>query len=236
MIETISKHKRLYIVVGIVLALVFLAIYLRALFLPGYWHGDAFLYKQADGYFVGSDAYADYTMYMQPAGYGTDIDFTVNGKSNHYQVKYDKSDLNRNVEVLENGTVICKGRVVGDENNWFVIDDKTGSSDMISVRVGNEVPTEEELFPGYGRLYNWSVSEKYDTRGNPMMLILIVILAIILFLDIKFPNFFWILEHRLEVDGGEPSDWYRFGQKVGYVLMPIGILVCVVLTFTTRWT
>ncbi len=232
MIGIIAKHKKLCIAVGIVLTVALLVIYLIAMFLPGLWHGDAFLYKQEDGYFVGSDIYADYTMNIKSADYGTNIDFSVNDKTNHYQVKYDKDNLNRNVEVLENGTVICKGQAVGKENAWYVVDDDTGSSDMFSVRVGNEIPTEEELFPNYTKLYNWSVNEKYDTRGEPWMLFIIALLSIILFLDIKFPNLFWILEHRLEVDGGEPSDWYRFGQKVGYVLISIGILVCVILTFT----
>lgn len=232
MIEFLNKHKNPCIIAGIVIVVVLLIIYLRAIFIPGLWHGDTFLYKQDDGSFAGSDVYAEYMLKIKPAEYGTDIEFSVNGKTNHYQVKYDNNELNRNVEVLENGTVICKGQAIGDENNWFVIDNETGSSDLISVRVGNETPTEEELFPNYSRLYNWSVSEKYDTRGNPLMLFLIAILAIILFLDIKFPNLFWILEHRLEVDGGEPSDWYLFGQKVGRILMPIGILVCVILTFT----
>lgn len=232
MVEFLNKHKKPCIIAGIVIVAVLLIVYLRAIFIPGLWHGDTFLYKQDDGSFAGSDIYAEYMLKIKPAEYGTDIEFSVNDKTNHYQVKYDNNDLNRNVEVFENGTVICKGQAIGDENNWFVINNETGSSDLISVRVGNETPTEEEIFPNYSRLYNWSVSEKYDTRGNPLMLFLIAILAIILFLDIKFPNLFWILEHRLEVDGGEPSDWYLFGQKVGRILMPIGILVCVILTFT----
>ena len=232
MVEFVSKHKRPCIIAGIVLAVALFAIYLRAMFLPGLWHGDAFLYKQGDGSFTGSDIYAEYKMNIRPADYGTDIDFSVNDKINHYQVKYDNDDPYRNVEVLENGTIVCKGKALGAENNWFVIDAETGSSDMISVRVGNEIPTEEELFPNYSRLYNWAVSDKTDTRGEPLMLFVIAFLAIILFLDIKFPMLFWILEHRLEVDGGEPSDWYLFGQKVGRVVMSIGILVCVILTFT----
>ncbi|MBO5019914.1 MAG: hypothetical protein J6D52_04535 [Clostridia bacterium] len=232
MAEFISKHKKPCIIVGIVLAVVLLAVYLRAMFLPGLWYGDAFMYKQDDGSFAGSDIYAEYKMNINPADYGTDIDFSVNNKTNHYQIKYDKNDPYRNVEVLENGTVICKGKALGAEGNYFVFDDESGSADEISIRVGNEAPTEEELYPGYTRLYNWSVNEDYDTRGNPGMLILIVLFALILFLDIKFPMLFWILEHRLEVDGGEPSDWYLFGQKVGRVVLSIGILVCVILTFT----
>ena len=186
MVEFVSKHKRPCIIAGIVLAVALFAIYLRAMFLPGLWHGDAFLYKQDDGSFTGSDIYAEYKMNIRPADYGTDIDFSVNDKINHYQVKYDNDDPYRNVEVLENGTIVCKGKALGAENNWFVIDDETGSSDMISVRVGNEIPTEEELFPNYSRLYNWAVSDKTDTRGEPLMLFVIAFLAIILFLDIKF--------------------------------------------------
>ena len=64
------------------------------------------------------------------------------------------------------------------------------------------------------------------------MLLLILLGAAILFIDIKFPDLFWILEHRLEVDGGEPSDWYRSGQKFGRVMLVGGIIVCMILTFT----
>lgn len=233
MINILQKYKKQCTIIAIVLAVVLLAMYLKAVFIPGLWHGDAFLYKQDDGTFAGSDIYAEYKMAITPADYGSDIDFSVNGRQNKYQIKYDKNDLYRSVEISENGTVICKGKAVGIDNDYIVIDE-TGSSDMIDIRVGNETPTEEELFPNYSRLYNWSVSEKTDTRGNPYMLFLILLFGVILFLDIRFPNLFWILEHRLDVDGGEPSDWYLFGQKVDRVVLAASMVVCVVLTFTIR--
>lgn len=234
MVKGFRKYKKLCIITGSALAAVLLIIYLRALFLPGLWHGDAFLYKQDDESFVGTDMYAEYKMNIVSADYGTAIDFSVNDKANHYQIKYDRNDFHKDVEILENGNVICRGKAFGQDGEYIVIDDETGSSNMISIRVGNEVPTEEELFPGYTKLYNWAVNDKYDTRGNPWMLFIIALLAIVLFLDIKFPELFWILEHQLDVDGGEPSDWYLFGQKVGRVVISIGILVCLVLTFTTH--
>ncbi len=230
--EILNKHRKVCIIAVVAVAAALLFLYLRVMLLSGLWHGDAFLYKQADGSFAGSDFYADYKMGITPTDYGEAIDFTENEKTNHYQVRYNENDLNANVEVLENGTVICRGRAVKVGNYWHVIDESTGSSDMISVRVGGEAPTEEELFPNYSMLYSWSVSDGYDTRGNPYMLFIIALLAIILFLDIKFPDLFWILEHRLDVDGGEPSDWYRFGQKVSRIVLAVGILICVVLTFT----
>ena len=167
MVNIWNRHKKVCIISGIILGAIFLFIYLRALFLPGLWHGDAFLYCQADGSFKGSDFYAEYGMTIKPADYGTDINFSVNDTLKHYQIKYDENDMNRYIEVFEDGSLICKGRAIGVENNWIVMDDETGSSDMISIRVNNEPPTEEELFPNYSRLYNWAVSEKMDTRRIP---------------------------------------------------------------------
>ena len=74
MVEFICKHKKPCIIGGIVLSVVLLALYLRAMFLPGLWHGDAFLYKQDDGSFAGSDIYAEYKMNIKPSDYGTDIE------------------------------------------------------------------------------------------------------------------------------------------------------------------
>lgn len=231
MTEFIKKHKKPCIIAGTVIIAILLIIYLRVIFLPGLWHQDAFLYKQPDGSFKGNDIYAEYTMKIDDTSYGKNIEFSVNGKTNHYQIKYDENDLHRNVEISENGVVICKGNAIGSENDWYVFDEKTGSSDMISIRVGNEVPKEEELFPNCSMLYNWSVRKKTDTRGEPWMLFLIALFSIIMLVDIKFPNLFWILEHRFEVEGGEPSEWYRFKQKVSYIIIPICISVCVILTF-----
>ena len=228
----LNRYRKQCIITGFILLVVMLALYFRALFLPGLWHGDAFLYKQDDGSFIGSDIYANYEMNINPADYGKNIQFRVNEKTKDYQIKYDESDLDKKVEILENGNTIFSGKSFRTGDSWMLLDDEYNSPDEIIFHVGNYIPTEEDLFPGYTRLYNWSVSNNNDTRGNPGVLILILIFAVILFLDIKFPTLFWLLEHRLDVDGGEPSDWYYFGQKVGRFSLLIGILVCVVLTFT----
>ena len=172
MVNILSKYKKQCIIIGGIMTTILLIVYLRALFLPGLWHRDAFLYRQDDGSFKGSDVYAEYSMTIKPSDYGAVINFSVNDKVNNYQIKYDRSDLNRNVEVLENGIVICKGRAIGSENDWYIIDDEASLSDMISIRVGQEIPAEEELFPNYTRLYNWAVSDKRDMRGEPYMLFL----------------------------------------------------------------
>ncbi len=232
MTEFISKHKKPCIIAGIVLAVVLLAFYLRALFIPGFWHGDAFLYKQEDGSFKGSDMYAEYKMTINSKNYGADIDFYVNDKQNHYKVKYSGNDFQKDVEITENDNTIFEGTAFCSNNNWILHQKNIELPNDIKVYTGNYVPTEEELFPGYTRLYDWSVAEKTDIRGNAYMLFFIFLFGAFLFLDIKFPNLFWILEHRLHVYGGEPSDWYLFSQKIGRIILSIGILVCMVLTFT----
>ncbi len=232
MVKIFNKRKKLCIIMAGILAGILFGLYLWAMLLPGFWHGDAFLYRQDDGSFKGSDRYAKYSMSIRSADYGADIDFLVNDKLNHYQIKYDEKDWERKVEILENGTLICKGKAFGAENDYIVFPDETSSSDIVSGRVASVPPTEGELFPGNTRLYNWAVSDKTDTRGEPAMLILIGLLGLILFLDIKFPMLFWLLEHRLDVDGGEPSDSYLWGQKFGRVLLAAGIPVCMILTFT----
>lgn len=234
MLQMFIRHKKPYILTATILTAIFFIIYLRALFLPGLWHGDAFLYLQKDGSFAGNDTYAEYKMNITPVRYGTDITFSVNNITKKYQLEYNKDNLSGNVRVLENGVEIFNGKAIGENNNYILLDEDTKGTDLISIHVGNEPPSEEELFPGYTRLYNWSVAEKHDFRGNPLMMLFALFLALILFLDIKFPNLFWALEHRLEVDGGEPSDLYRFGQKIGYVLISAAIFVCIILTFTTH--
>ncbi len=232
MVELIKKYKKLAIVFAIVSGAIIFAFYIRALFLPGLWYGDAFLYRIDENIFKGSDVFAEYYMQVMPAEYGADIDFSVNDKTKHYHIKYNSVEYESDVEIFEDDNSIFKGKTFGSADGWMLLDGDFISPDGIVVRTSNYYPKEEELFPGCTRLYNWAVSDKTDTRGEPYMLILILMFGTILFLDIKFPMLFWILEHGLEVDGGEPSDWYLMGQKAGRVVLIIGIFVCMIMTFT----
>ena len=137
-------------------------------------------------------------------------------------------------QISENDTLVFEGKAVSMGDSYILMDNNNEPLNMVTVIVGGVTPEAEELFPNHTRIFNLAVADKYNIRGNLMMLILILLFAVVLFVDIKFPNFFWILEHRLDVDGGEPSDWYRFGQGVGRVILAVGILVCVILTFTTH--
>ena len=47
MADFFYKHKKACIIAGITAAVIIFAVYLYALFFPGYWYGDVFLYKKA---------------------------------------------------------------------------------------------------------------------------------------------------------------------------------------------
>lgn len=53
MTQIFRQHKKLCIVLMGVLCLALVAGYLYATFLPGIWHGDAFLYDKGQGVFAG---------------------------------------------------------------------------------------------------------------------------------------------------------------------------------------
>ncbi len=228
MISVFKKYKKVFTAGGAIIAVCLFVIYLWAMLLPGLWHGDAFLYRQEDGSFIGSDAYADYKMTITPKEYGTDIDFSLNDKKFYYQLKYDGKGK---AQVLQNGEIIFDGDAFRSGDGWILLDESEELLDVVINHYGT-TPAEEELLPNRTMLYNWAVAEDLDTRGEPAMIFIILLFAVVLFLDIKFPQLFWFIRHGLDTIGGEPSDFYYFGQKVGRIVLAVGMLACVIMTFT----
>ncbi len=120
------------------------------------------------------------------------------------------------------------------DNYAVLVDDNGSTANEITVTAGNEPPSTEELFPTLGMLYSWADGETADTRGNPWLALLILLAAALLALDIIFPDLFFLLRHRLEVDGGEPSAWYREMQIFGRYACAVIIVVLLICSFTTH--
>ena len=89
---------------------------------------------------------------------------------------------------------------------------------------------EEELFPSYNWLYDVS-QQRTAIRGNPLFLIGIVLFAAVMIVDIAYPDFFWNLDHWIDTKGGEPSEFYRFTQKLLWILTPIIIIASMIFSF-----
>lgn len=225
-----KEHKKLCILSGVIV-FILIVVYFHAMFLPGIWFRETFLYRQSDGSYTGSDYNADYQMYITRTEDGADIDFSVNGNKKQYRIFHNNG--NSNIQIYENEELVFTGSGIPQGDSWYLLVDEEGKcpDDMEFTISMSDTVAEVDLFPAKGWLYTWTVAEKDDIRGNPEMIIVILFCAVVLFLDIKFPDLFFILNYRLSVKGGEPSDWYRATQSVGRVLLVIGILVCMGLSF-----
>jgi len=239
MMQFFTEHKRKLTVAAVAVIVILFFIYLYTFSRPGVWHGDTFLYRQKDGSFCGSDVFAEYEMHiMQEENFNTKIDFRVNDTLKSYKLSYSPiaNSPYWNLEIFENGTSVFKRKTIS--NDPVMLMDENEKLDIhFSVSTTSdffETPTTEELFPTNAKLANWTFGGRHEVRGNLVMLIMIFVFALFLTLDLAFPRLFFLLEHGLDVTGGEPSDYFLFGQKIGRILLAIGILVCIVLSFTTH--
>lgn len=106
------------------------------------------------------------------------------------------------VKIYENGTLVLESEVMSIGDYYVLLDDERGFIDVQATFSNSSKP---HVFPTYSQLYTWSMKEQYDIRGNIIMLPIIFMCFLVLFLDIKFPNLFFVINYRLMVDGGKPS-------------------------------
>ena len=240
MIEFFQNHKKQCIIAAVISVIIF-AVYLFLLFKPGFWYRDAFLYKQKAP-FEGIEVYSGkdrelgcrYEMTMAKEGIKTCIAFSVNETEREYEIISDNSkNHNPDVEIYENGELVFKGTSVAGML-FDLNDEPLVETPKINFYVNGNVP-EEELLPSYGWLYEVSQKVKStDIRGNAIFLPAIIIFAAVIIFDMMYPDLFWELHHRLAVDGGEPSDYYRLVQKAGWVMSPFIILALMIASFVVR--
>lgn len=231
-----QTHKKLCICFITAFALVLLALYLYAAFLPGVWHEDAFLYRNSNGVFFGKNSYSEYEMSITRADTDIGVTFRVNDTIREYRIV--PAADSRAVEIFENGASVFRGRAVVNGDATLLMNDEEGIADIIVTTTSHDdfftVPTDEEQFPSYTALYNWTVRKNTDTRGNFLMIFLAALLAAILAIDVKYPDFFFRLRYGLHVDGGSPSDFYRVGQKTGIIITAIAIIGLLIATFAVH--
>lgn len=236
--EFVKKHKIPCILAAIASVLVFV-IYIFALFLPGYWYRDAFLFKKPAPFenmsvFSGHDPInsVDYEMTMAKDGIKTYIAFTINETERGYEIVSDNSESHYpKVEIYENGKIVFTGtyrQYLFDENEEPFVE-----TPLINYYVPGSL-TEEELFPSYNWLYDVSQSVKTEKRGNPVWLLFIAVFAGVMAIDMIYPDLYWELHHRIAVEGGQPSDFYRMMQKIGWILTPITIIIMMIASFIIK--
>ena len=217
-----------------VVALAVLGIYLWAMFRPGVWLRDAFLYRRQDGSFSGKDAYAYYAMQLTRTEDGAEVQFALDGETKTYHILADPVPgawSTPDVKIYEGEKLLFEGEAQGDPGDallWNAEDDAL--ADGVNVIVNGSYQ-KSDLWPTCNWLYNVAIGGRQETRGNAYFLILLGVLALLLVLDIRFPLLFWTLNHRLEVSGGEPSAWYYTSQRIGRIILVGGMAVTAGMSF-----
>ena len=234
--EFFEKNRKACIIGGTLIFAAVFAFYLFALFRPGYWHREVFLYKEKAPFegmsvFSGHDAVnkADYELTMAKEGTTTYMAFTVNETERSYEINSDDSEGSfPAVEIFENGELVFRGTYMG-----FLMDENDEPFEpLISIGYGPYVPTEEELFPSYNWLYDVS-RQRTGIRGNIIFFPVIIIIAAVVIIDMIHPDLLWELNHRLSVEGGKPSEFYRSAQKISWILAPVIIIIFMIMSFMT---
>lgn len=234
MAQFFARHKRLFAVLVAALGAVCAALYLRAMFLPGLWFGDIFLYKRADGSFAGSAGQNSCQMQREGVGNEVQISFTLNGVTNEYELLRGSGD---SLTIHTNGAQTFDGTLYQTGGSYMALSSDGSDGGIVEITVTTQSgagESEELSFPSSSWLASAAFGEKLDTRGRPVYLLAIVLTAVWLVLDIAFPDLFYTLRHGFATYGGQPSDWYRFDQKIARVVMLIAIAVFAVLSFATH--
>lgn len=226
-----KTYKKQCIIVIVALAAVLIPLYLYFMFQTGIWYRDAFLVEQRDGSFQGKKDGIHYVLHVTPTQNGAQIDFSVNGQSRQYEVVKTELDGIPAAEFYENGEQVIEGKVMNPESNYYlVINNEEDIIDGMDLHISTgEERDPEEYFPKYGTQYGWTVmclEDSYDRRGEPMFLFFAALFGIPLFLDIRYPDLFFELRYRRYVDGDcEPSEYYRFWQVIGRVILAIATII-----------
>ena len=226
-----KTYKKQCIIAIVALAVVLIPLYLYFMFQTGIWYQDAFLVEQRDGSFQGKKDGIHYVLHITPTQNGAQIDFSVNGQSRQYEVVKTELDGIPAAEFYENGEQVLEGTVMNLESNYYlVINNEENVIDGMDIHISTgEERDPEEYFPKYGTQYSWTVmclEDSYDRRGEPMFLFFAALFGIPLFLDIRYPDLFFELRYRQYVDGDYgPSEYYRFWQVIGRVILAIATII-----------
>ena len=93
---------------------------------------------------------------------------------------------------------------------------------------GREIPQEELHEPGMTILAQLALAPELIHRGSVALYLLVTLLALLNAAQILFPMAFFrlsLLFHVRNIEAAEPSEWYIFGARCGWVLLSVIIPV-----------
>lgn len=222
------KKNRLFTLISI-FAIILLVFYFKAFFTRGVYFYDKFLKKEVKNTETHYYNKKIHIIVDKIDSNNTIVTYNLaeNLKKEFY-VNYFLKDVGKyNIKGLKNelGNTVFEGEYqIGD----LLLFDERGEPiiDAISMGLGQFSYDTYEVTPLSTLNFAFSANDRIRGEVGPLMMA--ILLFILTFIDIKYPLFFFTLNHFLDVKDPEPTDFYLSMQRVGWVVLPlIGVLLMI---------
>jgi len=215
----------------LLLILILLFVYFKTFFTMGIYFDGVFLKKEGVDsicHYTGFNTYGNYHIIVngqKNKDENVDVMYRLpNNINRQFTVNFiDNGDWEQGiVSIMDNdGIILFEGYY--REDNPFLID-KNGKPVMdmnVLALVNGESPYNEEYKIPLKQVADIAHFNNDTIRGKYHYLIIAFIIFIIILIDIKYPLFFFNLEHFLDVRDPEPSDFYLYMQKASHYVLPV---------------
>lgn len=220
--HVIKQNKPLKVTL-IIFAILSVAYYLLLFFTPGAKFNETFLSRHVKNgmtSYTGSDYYGEYRITVTPI-------FSEGTKVN--QVRFElPRQIDQTYEVsftpLANREFYINE--IKDEKNQIL---EAPSMFQMSTEVGYVDPFPTNYTVPYYIIGDFATMQHDTLRGNPVFLIIGVMLLIGGIIEMVNPLFFFKLKYMFDVRDPEPTDFYMWCQKIGIIIGLSAGVICLTL-------
>lgn len=154
------------------------------------------------------------------------VRYATGGRTLAYEVRLEAADALETwrAQILQDGETVFRGVYrPGAQGDAFALVDENDEPDwnaLLSFTVNGESPFTADYRPGYLTTVRFADRSIDTQRGNPVFLVLAVLVLLVTLVDWRFPRLFFALSHALSVRDPQPTDLYLFVQKLSWAALP----------------
>lgn len=242
--QNMLSHSYFKVFLAIIILIIAL-FYFKFFFTKGIYYDDVFLKKKevtSHHYqYVGQSLHGDLSIAIT-GDKNTDMSSEVTYRlPNHIDRRYTVYYINKhdwdagiNKIIDEKDEVIFEGEYRKDVGIVFGTDGKPiFNSEIVYLQSGESRYTRSYTITPHN-IASIATFNKDTIRGNPVFLLIAIVLFLYVLVDYHFPRFFFFLDHFISVKNPEPSDFYLSLQKASWYVAPIvgvGFLIAAIIPF-----